>query len=412
MDAPAKVVPFSQIFTPGVLAVIREAGFDVAELCGQSGAPDAMKWYPDGSLQIDGADAVTRFIHRCDAVYAKRADDINEERDPLCSTSVLGDVMYESLAAFPERLYTISIWGDFVRELEGSGIGVSTARASQRGTRPLPEWPISDLMVSVAFRKRLSKDHRQQFAVAVRGWLDSVRKRGMFDEGPVRPVADEIAFSRRLAQFRIDASESGQNTINWMLLSLLPLCEANPITLVYFVMSFLEYRLEPRPHYVLVGYQDVYGPVEHRLSLSDVNRHREATALRDEHPATPAAPGDRTPYPGWDSDSFLILMSPHWIPAASKITVQFEQLPHGENQRAFAAVLESWLLLGQNGGFGGRGFGSYGRVHFSRDRESATFQCDMGMADAERALDVLFSALECWHLTDAISAVYLDSTAE
>lgn len=94
--------------------------------------------------------------------------------------------------------------------------------------------PIDDLLVTVVFHRRLSKRLRAEFTSLIVRYVDSVRLRGAFGEGPVSLACSEIDYYTRVAQFRIDASRSGQNTINWLILSILAFSPLNPVLDVYF----------------------------------------------------------------------------------------------------------------------------------------------------------------------------------
>ena len=64
--------------------------------------------------------------------------------------------------------------------------------------------------------------------------VKSVEQQGMFGEGPILPKSPSIGYARKFAQFRVDASRSSQNTVNWLLLSLLKICPSNMIVEIRF----------------------------------------------------------------------------------------------------------------------------------------------------------------------------------
>ena len=86
------------------------------------------------------------------------------------------------------------------------------------GSNPTSACDRKNLLVTVGFCRKPSEEVSQSFIRCLGEFFRSVSRQGMFGEGPVRPRSSEVEFRGRVAQFRIDASNSGQDTLNWLLL--------------------------------------------------------------------------------------------------------------------------------------------------------------------------------------------------
>src|SRR5205085_5427232 len=98
------------------------------------------------------------------------------------------------------------------------------------------EYKLDRLLVTVPLRRKPTKKALAQLAEYLVAWSDSVSKEGMFGEGPVDAISPEMEiWSTRVAQFTLDVHRSGQNTLNWLTLSLLKFgYEVSPITGVFY----------------------------------------------------------------------------------------------------------------------------------------------------------------------------------
>ncbi len=162
--------------------------------------------YPDGTLLIEGGgsfDKLRNFI-------------INQQL--LASGGVWDSRGFLSLDPFPCKAYALWYTTDY-RESLGE-LSFSVIFPSLH-TYPTKDYRVEDLQITVVFRKRASAQVRKRFAACLSGWFKSVANRGMFGEGPIRSASNELRFRGRLVQFRLDASQSGQDTLNWLLLSVL-----------------------------------------------------------------------------------------------------------------------------------------------------------------------------------------------
>jgi hypothetical protein len=93
------------------------------------------------------------------------------------------------------------------------------------------DYRLENLAISVGFYKKPSDEVKRHFIASIGSWFQSVLTQGLFGEGPIKSISDELEFCGRLVQFRIDASQSGQDTLNWLLIHTLNSAYAfTPIT--------------------------------------------------------------------------------------------------------------------------------------------------------------------------------------
>lgn len=84
-----------------------------------------------------------------------------------------------------------------------------------------PAYRVDDLLITVVFRRKPSMEVQLRFAECIGEWSQQVATQGLHGEGPIKLTTPQIEFRKKLAQFRIDASQSGQDTLNWLVLSVL-----------------------------------------------------------------------------------------------------------------------------------------------------------------------------------------------
>ena len=255
---------------------------------------------------------------------------------------------------------------------------------------PTPgEFELADLSVAVVFRGRVGKGVRRAFVDAVAAWGRAAVERGAFHDGPIRLASPGVTFVGTRAQFRIDASRSGQDTLNWLSLVMLDFgYEAHPISSVNFAHSDAELDA-------------MFGPP----SAAPILVPFPATPLASELPAEGEAAGmyvplGARPHGSLHSKSFRVLELPvnEWDSFVS--TVYFARNPRSEERRRFVALVRAWLHLGIFGGLGG------GRTHWAEDvkfdeaTDSAIIEADMGQADPDIAQRILIWALEGFETQD------------
>lgn len=229
----------AEIYTQPVLDAILELGYAPESLLATAAIdPRSIEVYPDGSVQVE---TTNQEIEPTPIVKALADHELRvkgELRDPaayLNWTSRLGGWTYSSLACFPEKLYSIYYYGDFVKKIPTGHIPIRTADTARRGNDAVfAEAPPDRLLVSIGFERCPAREKRDALVHAITSWYSSVKTRGVFNEGCVRLASRDIEFCDRLAHFRIDVTGTGQNTVNWLIISLLAFCPMQLIARVYF----------------------------------------------------------------------------------------------------------------------------------------------------------------------------------
>jgi hypothetical protein len=314
-------------------------------------------------------------------------------------------VRFRSLGPFPQKEYHLWFTAEYEKKL------------GHRGFQMLPrvacpdEYNLDRLLVTVPLHRKPSKKMLAELAERLGAWFQSVSVEGMFGEGPVDSISAGMEiWSTRVAQFTIDVHRSGQNTLNWLTLSLLTFgYEVTPITGVYYdsvnnpgyVGNFLElyegFKFE-NPFRVPIPISSKKAPV---TTWSQPNAHVE-------EPAMPSLPPGSVPHPTVRSDSFSIYLTPRYHWDDLEVHVYFGAPVPPDHQQLFADLINSWMDLGSFGAWGGTGIDSGGKPEFDESGESAVFEADMGDAtDQTIALTVLIRVLGGFAQDVPIDAVVL-----
>ncbi len=406
------------IYTPSILAVLHEEGLDLERVSASIALnlDSTVRRYPDGSIQIEGEQS----IEAIEQERIRRLEQVSRAfwiKHPLSGEQILGGAFYVSLSPFPLTTIDLSFFGEFVRKYETGCVRVRPVLPVSRPT--VEENPIDDLHVTVIFLRRLSKDSRRRFADLVSNWLSSVGGAGIFDEGPIRQISSKIDYYPRCARFKIDASRSGQNTINWLIVSILHFNAVNLVTDVLLVRRNDDGRLldevysQQDPKLIRLPIP-IENSVMRSLDTSTGEQSSRSIGIQDEmdKPADSDShvPLEARSYESQQSELFRILALPDWQLENLETSVYFEEFPAAEERTLFRQSLESWLTLGSLGAFGSSGFHAFGKVTFDEPSASARFWCDVGVTDWDLAFKVLVNLLESWHCQGVtIEAVVLGS---
>jgi hypothetical protein len=79
---------------------------------------------------------------------------------------------------------------------------------------------LEELVITVVFRRTPSRNVLNALGHALRDWHNSMALKGLLEEGPARIISPELTCYGKRAQFTIDASQTGQNTLNWLVIRL------------------------------------------------------------------------------------------------------------------------------------------------------------------------------------------------
>jgi hypothetical protein len=162
-------------------------------------------YYPDGTLLIEGRNSADRLWHFL----------IN---NGLLACGIHQPCGFGGLEEFSNKIYRLYYTTDYDEKVEESGLVIAFPAMWKAQTR---DYDVKNLLISVAFKKNPSSDVQNRFAKHLGEWFQSVSKQGVFGEGPVKLNSSAIKFQGRLAQVRIDACQSGQDTLNWLLLTVM-----------------------------------------------------------------------------------------------------------------------------------------------------------------------------------------------
>ena|GEM_PF-6077579 len=252
-----------------------------------------------------------------------------------------------------------------------------------------PDYPesvdLSGLQVTLILYRRITRDVRTRIIRTICEWHRSVSIQGVFEEGPVRRISSEIEFQGRRAQFSFDASETGQRTLNWLVISIL-----NGLYGVGRLSAFIFDDVDNLASYGFdLGEEEII-----RLPLNDRQDLIEggaAVASPESH-----LPEGLIPLPEIQSSLFSLWQTSTHEWETLQLTVYFEGMPNREQQNDFRKLLGSWLIVAQCGGFGGKGAPFFEAPVFLKlkSQKVAYTVADMGDVELDLALPALVRLLE------------------
>lgn len=238
---------------------------------------DSTYWYPDGSLEVIGDPAIGddgsvsfedsnigRFEAGGGDAYREVAIDRAIAAD---SDLLLCDVRSESNIHFAPMLYSILLHGEWLDDLEDGALVVRTQRGGRwRGDCDVQEAELNRLGITIEFRRRLSDRKLDVIRNHLSACMSCIARAPIKGEGPVLGPT-HIDAARQAIRFRVDASRSGQRTINVLLLSLLDLCRITPIVTVFFVEGVATLKMMPRRRVVVKSFEEEFGRFDRRIEL-------------------------------------------------------------------------------------------------------------------------------------------------
>lgn len=173
--------------------------------------------YPDGALLFEGGDSFHRLWN---AIRASRLLENGIPEPNLLEHGIWQPQGFGGLYEFTRgtKVYMLFYTRNY-RESLGE-LDFSVAFPSML-SNPTKEYNLKDLQISIAFKKKVSLKTQRFFIECLEKCFASVSKEGMFNEGPLKLISNEVEFRGRLAQFRVNASSSGQDTLNWLLITAL-----------------------------------------------------------------------------------------------------------------------------------------------------------------------------------------------
>jgi hypothetical protein len=162
--------------------------------------------YPDGTIMIQGGDSFVKL------------DRLIIKSQLLGEGGVWEGGAFAGLDPFSNLNYGMFYTTAYEESLGDDGFHVWFPKLH---TCPTTDYQVDDFQITVQFRRRLGGRLRRRFARFLGEWFESVLREGSFGEGPIKWTSDQVVFRGRVAQFRLDASRSGQDTLNWLLICVL-----------------------------------------------------------------------------------------------------------------------------------------------------------------------------------------------
>lgn len=381
-----------KLFTPSVVGAIRSCGIDVdrvlAKIARSSGS--VVDYYPDGTIELNQlAYAIWHdeaFVYAVSIHSFLSGNELN-----VRSGRRLFEAGSESLDAFPLWYFSFYLWGELASKRDG-GLPVhcrapSVANSESQLTDNIP--------VTICFQRRLSAAQRDRLAGAVGQWASSVSRAGILGEGSAKLTDGTLYCYGRAVQFNVDFSNSGQKTVNWLLLSLLEFCRINMIDDIRVNIKPLSDPQHPA-NTAFLREQPVIVPIgpTNCAQLCPNAGQSSCEASMQYEP-------DNFHSPSWlndvRSDCFPVICRDDTCDGELKFTVRFASKLTHPLQRSMLRLIRSWLDLGVYGSYGLSGFKRATRPKYHDSEASITFKCDIGATDLTLAMQILIRALEQWH---------------
>ena len=198
---------FSNLVTKHALAILNDRLIDADRcLCEIKSQAERSVTYPDGSLLLEAGGSF------------EKLEQMIIQNQLMGEGGIWQPHGFASLEPFPDRIYMTWYTTEYRESLGELDLGIWDPKLH---TYPSKDYRVEDLQISILFAQAAGERTRTRLAACLCTWFNSVDKEGMFGEGPISKASDELVFRGRLAQFRLDASRSGQDTLNWLFLTVL-----------------------------------------------------------------------------------------------------------------------------------------------------------------------------------------------
>jgi hypothetical protein len=196
--------------------LLRQRGIDCSD--------QSIRFYPDGAM-----------VCRANTDFYLEARAAIRHSDPDCEALVYS----RPLAPFVGHDYYISYPGWYA-VLRGKYTEQGMFVAPGVSSPPLRcEYDLERVSVSIRVFRRMRKVIPQALADALKTWFAEIGSKGVFGEAGVTALSQELRHSGKDAAFGIDASQSGEHTLNTLLLAIIDWamdCQ-QPLELVSFVAA-------------------------------------------------------------------------------------------------------------------------------------------------------------------------------
>jgi hypothetical protein len=170
-----------------------------------------IRFYPDGSLWTDDHRRLLR---------------VNKRGDFECPRSLTGltGCSFRPLAAFggdrddaPQyEIYYSGSWG-WMGEHEGAAMAYPGILKNATEN----EYDLAHVRVLIRLRRKFTAALAEELAGVMRQWFTDIGSKGVFGEVGVKSISPELRWLDKYAGFELDATASGQETLNTLYLAVL-----------------------------------------------------------------------------------------------------------------------------------------------------------------------------------------------
>jgi hypothetical protein len=415
---------------------------------------DCIFWYPDGTLQISVPDVINIFknteYHQY--AYQKETDIITDQCNLLKKPidRIIDRITYTSLPPWSNQDYLIYHCEPFMSQLPDESIFFHLKDDIHPERQKFYESPIESVPIHIVFKRKLDKKAREQFTHVVAQWITDIENNKIFGGGRILVKENGVTFYSKVAHFTIDASQSNQTALNWLILLLIDFCHHTLITDVFFMRfkyveefvdeeifstiaenyksmyplsvalrmtqqqasSFIKYKQTTfGDAYHLTTQQKttlLFSQLNHKIiSRSQNNIDNEITKLKKEYKGV--FPNDVIQHSVLHSDKFPIFITPQTTYDHLWITIIFDSKISDKLKQQLIKDISLWLQLGFIGGFGGT-FSAHYNPEFDTEYNILHFFVDHGNTNITLSLSVLVNIVETWDMSGiTICAMLLDN---
>lgn len=131
-----------------------------------------------------------------------------------------GNLLWRALAPFGSTLHTVlypGIYNVLLRRFDESGV-VATPSLNPPSRE---EHDLGQIRVKVQLHRKFSRAAAEDLASAVLAWFTDVGAKGVFGERGMSAISPVVHYLKKDASFTLDMRDSGQETLNSMVLAIL-----------------------------------------------------------------------------------------------------------------------------------------------------------------------------------------------
>ncbi len=191
--------------------IILEPMVGWVKAAGYSLTGDQFRYYPDGSVRWLG-----------DSDFSRTFRQLLQYQVP----GAYGNSCFRPLAVFGGGLNLGTVWdltypgsyGHFLGEFDELGLGLGPGAG--RLVAAFEHDP-ARVQVGITMYRKITHKIADELAVVVKQWFSEIGSKGVFGEEGVRSLSHMMHYSGRQAYFEINATDSGQETLNTFYLAVL-----------------------------------------------------------------------------------------------------------------------------------------------------------------------------------------------